>query len=428
MMDMIVYYIVMLVLVLAIVIFVHEMGHFAMAKYFRVPTPVFSVGFGREIIGFTDRWGTRWKVSLFPVGGYVSIAGNETDPLLQRAWIAVAGPLGNFVFAILLMMGAYLYFGTPATPATVVGINITGGAFEAGIQPNDKLITLGNQPVPRDIDEIKRFMEAVNSPYLDVMIERQGQRSHVQVPVRPMNKTDDFGGKYQQKMLGVVFAGQNLKLSAIHRVAGVDTDAKVTRVRDELIRNFGKTVVINFGKGDDREDYVVHVDANLNKGLLNPSSTDYTKLVLWDDWLVEFDRMTLGRIVRDSFDIVYQGCKKTLGVIYQIVVGKKNSDDLGGVVAISTMTGDISQKIDQTGFFYFLKFIAVLSVNIGFINLLPLPMLDGGHLVFHAMEAVRGEPPSPKVRGYIYGIGIMFIIFVSLMVNFHDIVEKLSHT
>ncbi|MBL8641945.1 MAG: RIP metalloprotease RseP [Alphaproteobacteria bacterium] len=425
MIEILLHYILSPILVLGVVIFVHEIGHFCIARYFGVPTPLFSIGFGPEICGRTDRYGTRWRLSLFPVGGYVSIQEKETDPLTQRVLIASAGPLANFLFSIVLMILVYAWFGAPSTPGTIVAVNINAGAFEAGIRPNDKLLSLDGKPLPHHMKEITDLINQSDSHFLSAVVDREGALLKIKIPLREIDKRNDFGQKYQKKMLGVVFAGQNLKISAIHQVNKMNTDGKEDLVRAELIRHFGKTVIINFGKGEEREDFLVYVDKNLNTGFLDPDSRFYSSLVLWDQRKSDFDSLSVGQILYQSFNIVYEGCKKTLGVLYQILVGQKKSDELGGIVSISTMAADVSQRIQDVGFFYFFKLIALLSVNIGLINLLPLPMLDGGHLAFYAVEGIRGKPPSPKVKGYIYGVGIMFIIFISVLVNFQDILKEI---
>lgn len=419
-------YILLPILVLAIVIFVHELGHFLVARYFKVSASVFSVGFGREVAGYTDRYGTRWKLCVFPLGGYVSVESTDKDPLYQRAMIALGGPLANFIFAIVLMIVVAMSYGSPKTPPYIVALNINGGAYAAGILPMDRMLTLGGQDIPYYMEDIKGIIERAEGDFVMTEILRNGQKMSLSIPVKHVQKTGDFGEDTQQRMMGVVFAGQNLKLSAINNVAGVDTEGNTALARSEIIRHFGKNIIVNFGKGKDLEDFLTYIDPELNKGMLDAHHTKYSSFILWDNARIDFIRIPFAEAAGDAMELVYEACKKTLGVLYQIIVGKKDTGDLGGVVAISSMTGEVAEQAKFVGLYFVFKFIAILSINIGFINLLPLPMFDGGHLMFHAIEVIRGRPPSLRVKGYVYGISIMFILLLSLMVGYRDIMERIA--
>lgn len=419
-------YICLPIVVLAIVVFVHEMGHFAMARYFGISTPVFSVGFGREIFGYTDKRGTRWKLSAFPLGGYVSIDGRDTDPLYQRAWIAAAGPLANFIFAIFVMFWIPIFMGAPKTPPLVVALSTTGGAYAAGVQPGDRVIRLGGHDLPYYSEEIGSYVQNAEGNLIDATIIRNGQRHELSIVVRETEETDDFGEADRPKRMGIIFAGHNFKLSAINEVNGINTEGNIALARAELIKNFGKKITINFGKGTDRDSLYTFIDPTLNKDLQIEGSPKFSSLILWDNRDVEYMPVGVGEGLLSALDLTYQVCKKTLGVIYQIISGKKDTGDLGGVVAISSMTGEVAEQAKTVGLYYLFRFVAILSVNIGFINLLPLPLLDGGHLMFYGIEAIRGRPPSLKVKAYVYAAGIMFIILLSLTVTIRDILEKMA--
>lgn len=425
-MDFTINYIVLPILVLAFVIFVHELGHFLIARYYKVPTPVFSVGFGRELVGFTDKHGTRWKLCVFPLGGYVSVDTTDTVPLYQRTLIALGGPLANIIFAVLLMFFVAISYGAPKTSADIVALNIDGGAYAAGMLPMDKILALDGREIPYYTDDIKNIVADAKGDFVSADILRHGQKMTVKIPIKTKERSGDFGENISQRMMGVVFAGQNLKLSAINQVGGIKTEGNSTLARSELIKNFDQNIVINFGKRKDQEYFLVHVDADLNKGLLDEQSIKYSTLNLSDSDTMNFIPVSVAQASIDAVKLVYDACKKTLGVLYQIIVGKKDTGDLGGVVAISTMTGEVAQQAKFIGLYIAFKFIALLSINIGFINLLPLPLFDGGHLMFYAIEAVRGRPPSLKVKGYVYGVSIMFILFLSLMVGYRDIMERIS--
>jgi regulator of sigma E protease len=426
MFDFVINYIFMPIFVLALVIFVHEMGHFLMARYFKIKTPVFSVGFGREIWGKTDKNGTRWKLSIFPLGGYVTVASQDSDPLYQRTLIAFAGPLANFVLCIVLLFLLSVVYGAPKTPPVIVGLNIHAGAFEAGMLPLDKVLLIDGKTIPNTMESIKEIIYGAKSDKVDVLILRDGQEKTLSIQVRELKKTDDFGEAYKQKMLGVVFAGQNLKVSAINSVEGVNTEDNPSLARVEMLKHLDKNIVINFGEGNEREDFLVHINSSLNKGWLDENSKTFPTLVLWDSNKTEFASVPILESIKESFVTTYKACRATLGVLYQIIVGKKDSGDLGGVVAISTMTGETVENTEQSGLFFVIKLIALLSVNIGFLNLMPIPMLDGGHILLYAIEAILKRPPSLKFKGYVYGVSIMGLLFLMVMVTYRDILEKLA--
>jgi regulator of sigma E protease len=426
MLDFIVNYIFMPILVLGIVIFVHEMGHFLMARSFNIKTPIFSIGFGREIWGVTDQHGTRWKLSIFPLGGYVSVSTTDKDPLYQRTLIAFGGPFANFVFALILLIGCSIFYGVPKTPSAIVGLNIHAGAYEAGMLPLDTVLSIDGVSIPNTMESIKEIISASKNDKVEVRVLREGQEKTLFVQVRELNKSDEFGDTYKQKMMGVVFAGQNLKLNAINSVEGVVTEGSVDLNRAELLKNLDRNIVINFGEKGDREDFLVHVSADLNKGLKDKESKRYSTLVLWDEQKFEFRASAIGEALEESVDLIYRACKTTLGVIYQIIVGKKDTGELGGVVAISNMTGETVEESDNSGAYFILRLIALLSVNIGFLNLFPVPLLDGGHILMYGIEGILGRPPSLKFKGYLYGVSIMFLLFVIAMVTYRDILERLS--
>lgn len=414
------------IFVLALVIFVHEMGHFLMARFFKIKTPVFSVGFGREIWGRTDKHGTRWKLSIFPLGGYVSVGSTDADPLYQRTLIAFAGPLANFILCIVILFLLSVTYGVPKTPPVIVGLNINAGAFEAGMLPLDKVLSIDGKEIPNSMESIKEIIYAAKTDSVDVRILRDGQELSLPIQVRELNKTDDFGEAYKQKMLGVVFAGQNLKISAINAVERVVTEGNPDLVRSELLKYPDKNIVINFGEGAEREDFFVFINSSLNKDWLNKDAKNFPNLVLWDLQKTEFGSVSIFASIEESFKTTFKACQVTLGVIYQIIVGKKDTGDLGGVVAISTMTGETVETAEQSGWFFIFKLIALLSVNIGFLNLMPIPMLDGGHILLYAIEGILGRPPSLKFKGYVYGISIMGLLFLMLIVTYRDILERLA--
>lgn len=419
-------YILIPIVVLGIVIFFHELGHFLMARYYKISAPVFSVGFGREIAGFTDKHGTRWKLSIFPLGGYVSVDIKEKDAIYKRSLVAFAGPLANFILAVFLMIVAVNISGAPKTPTKVVAVSTVGGAYKAGILPGDKIISLDDHELTDYSDKIGDMVRNAKNDHIKAVVLRDNKQLTFSVPVRDSQITGDFGEDKNKRLMGVVFAGLNLSIKGLNKVGDVNTEHDTDLARAELIKHFGKNIVIDFGQGKDRQSFLTHVDPTLNQGLLDKDHPKYSTFRLWDEKSVTFKPIPFLESVGDAFDLLYQACKKTLGVLYQIIVGKKGTDDLGGVVQLSSMTGDVAAQAQSVSWYYMVRLIAILSINIGFMNLLPLPMLDGGHLMLHAVEKVRGRPLTPTIKGYVYGVGIMFILILSIIVTVRDIMDKMG--
>lgn len=340
--------------VLTAVVFVHECGHYLVARLCGVRVEVFSVGFGPEIAGWTDRRGTRWRVSALPVGGYVRFLGGEQPSgpgeaaperdafpakgPAARAAIVAAGPAANFAFAAAVFFAVFLAVGRPVSPPVVGEVVPGGAAEEAGIVAGDRVVAVDG----RAVDRFAVFAEAVSmSPGrpLPLSVERGGLRVEIVVVPRPEEWTDPLGEVRTVGRIGVLSAGA------------------------EIVE-------------------------------LGP---------LGAAWAALAETAFLTR--------------ETLAAFGEILTGRRGTDDLGGPIMIAQVSGQVAER----GLVALLGFMAFLSINLGIINLFPIPLLDGGHLVFVLAEAVRGRPISDRLRGIATQAGFAVVVALMIFVIVNDI-------
>jgi regulator of sigma E protease len=340
-------------------VFFHELGHYLVARLFGVAAEVFSIGFGHEVFGWTDKQGTRWKVGWLPLGGYVrfigdmnasSEPGDESDipehlrdrafplrPVWQRFLIVLAGPAANYVLAILIFAVFFAAVGAPRT--NIVGaVQKDTAAQAAGLQPGDRIVSIAGRPTPT-FDDIRNVVTVRPKETVVARIERAGQIHNLRVALRSDVITDAYGQKLDRGLLGV------------YPTSGVLERVPVTQ-----------TV---------------------------PMAVDYTF------------RLT-GSIVDG------------LG---QIVRGRVSAKEIGGPIKIAQVAGEGA----ALGPLAFAELLALLSINLGFINLLPVPMLDGGHLFFYAVEAVRRRPLSAKALDWAFRGGLALILALLVFTTINDL-------
>lgn len=362
-----VFNIVAALVVLTIVVFVHEMGHFLVARWNRVRVDVFSIGFGPELIGITDRHGTRWKVSAIPLGGYVKFFGDENEastgaddremieeekavsfhhkPVWRRAAVVVAGPAANCVFAIALYAGIFMVVGMAITPPIISDVLAGSAAEEAGLQPGDRVVAIDGEEVSR-FEQVQHRIPLANGASVRLIVERDGQRVEITATPRVQDVTDELGETRQMAVLGIAASTQGQENVRLGPVAAV------------------------------------------------------------------------GEAFAHSYFLV----EATFVAVGQIVAGERGTEDLGGPLRIAEMSGQMA----ELGLTTLLLFMAFLSVNLGLINILPIPVLDGGHLVFYALEAIRGRPVNDRAQEYSFRIGLALILSLMVFVTWNDIVNLID--
>lgn len=340
-------------------VFFHELGHYLVGRLFRIPAETFSIGFGHEVVGWTDKQGTRWKVGWLPLGGYVKFVGDmspastpvdESDippelrdrafqlrPVWQRFLVVLAGPAANFLLAIIIFAAFFATLGAPRT--NIVGaIEPNTAAAAAGFKPGDRIIAVAGRETPR-FDDIRSVVMLRPDETVPVRFVRDGHVRQIQVVLRSDTVTDPFGQQFKRGLLGVYPTTEVLQRLAI-------TEAV-------------------------------------------PEACRYTLL-----------------ITRSMVD--------GLG---QVIAGRRGTQDVGGPIKIAQIAGQQA----SLGALPFVQLLALFSINLGFINLLPVPMLDGGHLFFYAVEAVRRRPLSAKALDWAFRGGLAVILALLVFTTINDL-------
>ena len=358
--------------VITLVVFVHELGHFLVARWCGVTVETFSIGFGREIVGFTDRKGTRWKISWLPLGGYVKFFGDADassrpdrkklesiapleplspagtaqalqegvlhfKPLYQRALVAAAGPIANFILAIIIFTGVILTVGKPAEPPIVESVTMGSAAEAAGLMAGDQIRSVDGETIHVFAD-LQRIVGGNAGKTLSILVSRGGRDLTLSVVPMATEVTDASGAKHSIGRLGI---------------------------RDA-------TVPVGF------------------------------------------------------VDAVYGGLDQTWFIVAQtgsylgkIVTGRESPDQLHGILGI----GAVSDQAARIGFGALIGLAGLMSVSIGLVNLLPIPVLDGGHLLYYACEAVLGRPLGERAQEVGFRLGLAFVLCLMLLATFNDLVR-----
>lgn len=438
-------YAVAFVLVLSVLVFVHEWGHYIVAKLCGVRITTFSIGFGKELFGWNDKSGTRWRLAALPLGGYVQMFGDADPsssvqdegaktltaeekkvaffykPLWQRAMIVFAGPGINFLFAIVLLFGVYVTSGQRVTPPVISAVVKDSPADKAGLMPYDHVLEINNVKIKRFEDIQREIMVLLDTPS-QIKVDRDGEILTFKgvVPER-MELEDRFGFKQSRGILGVVGPSQGIDLDTVTKINGIALST-LQEKRQAILKNIDRTVTLQFG-ADDAEPkptiLVVHPPRVLNEDFLKDSTSKTLALVNLgeEDSIIRHTMVSgLQTAVSETGSVV----AKTFQALGQMVSGVRGPDELGGIVRIGAIAGDAFQA---EGWIPLLTFTALLSINLGLINLFPIPVLDGGHLMFYAIEAIKGSPISENMQNYAYKFGLFLLIGLMVFANLNDLVQ-----
>ena len=359
-------YVVPFLFVLTIVVFFHEFGHFLAARLCGVGVKVFSVGFGPELFGFNDRRGTRWRVSMIPLGGYVKFLGDENEAsqtdrsalaelsdeerrkafaakgVGARAIIVAAGPLANFVLAILIFAGIFALYGRQITTPRVDSVVAGSPAEQAGFKPGDVIVSIDGEPI-KDFSDLQRVVSVSTGTPLHIVVHRGEQDVALTATPELQEMTDRFGNKHRVGMLGIQ-----------RNTTGADITVERYSLPGAVARAASET------------------------------------------WFVT---------------------ERTVSYLFEVVVGRQSADQLGGPLRVA----EVSAQVATIGFVALINLAAILSISIGLINLFPVPMLDGGHLLFFAFEAIRGRPLSERAQDIGFRIGFVAIVLLMVFATSNDI-------
>jgi len=344
------------ILAIGPLVYFHELGHYLVARWFGIGAETFSIGFGREITGWTDKRGTRWKVGWLPLGGYVKFVGDmnpasqpgaaesedsrafQNKPVWKRFLVVLAGPAANFLLAIVIFAAFFAIFGKPDTPS-VIGLVSRGSAAEAaGIRPGDHIVRIAGQGTDT-FEDITRIVFIRPGERVRIDLERDGQPLTVRATLGDVEERDKFGQPYRKGLLGV-------------------------------------------GKSD-------RVMTRLDAWQLIPEGARYT----------------------------FALTRSTIDGIGQIIGGKRSAKELGGPIKMAQIAGQQA----SLGAFEFVQLLALFSINLGFINLLPVPMLDGGHLALYTIEAVRRRPVGERAQEWAFRGGLALLLALLLFTTANDI-------
>jgi regulator of sigma E protease len=342
-------------------VFVHELGHYFAGRLFGVKAETFSIGMGREITGWTDKRGTRWKVSALPLGGYVKFAGDmgaasepdpawlrlppeeraqtfQAKPLWQRFLIVAAGPITNFAVAIMIFAGFFAVYGVPRTPTVIASVLAGSAAERAGIHVGDRIVSVSGRSVDR-FEDFSQMIFLRPGQKLTIGIERRGQL--IELPATPATVTEDdgTGNRAQRGLLGV-------------------TPGRPINVREGPVG-----------------------------------------------------------VLRAAVHATWGTVRMMVDVIGQIIGGQRSASELGGPLKIAQYSG---QTVSM-GLLPLVHFMALISINLGFINLLPIPMLDGGHLFFYLIEGVRRRPLPAQAQEWAFRSGLALLLAFMLFVTVNDL-------
>lgn len=361
-------YIVPFIIVLGVVVFVHEMGHFLVGRWCGARIEAFSIGFGRAIASWVDRHGTVWKLSWLPLGGYVKFWGDEDatslpnderlkriandpaaascfhfKPLWQKAAITAAGPAVNFLFAIIVFAAIFMFVGVGRVTPMVGPLKTDSAAYEAGVREGDTIVAIDGQPID-DFGDLARAAILSDGNRITLTVDRIDQRFDFVTQPKRVERTDQFGNKYTVYQFGI------------------------------------------------------------------PPSKDAA---------IRWDQLSPVQAIGEAVGQVYFFVEHTFVFIGGLIAGREDARQLSGPLGIAKTSGEIA----TLGVLALIQLMAILSVSVGLINLFPIPMLDGGHLFFYAIEAVRRRPLGVRAQEYGLRIGLALVLSLMLFATWNDLMR-----
>ena len=438
------------VLVLTLLVFVHEYGHYWVARRFGIHAEVFSIGFGPELLGWTDRNGTRWKISAVPLGGYVKFLGDSdatsathedrplpvdqrrraffTQPLHARAAVVLGGPLANLLFAILLLTGVFYAAGEPYSPA-IVAVQPEGPAAKAGLRTGDEIVSLHGT-------RINRFEDIQDTQFLNlaepmaIEYRRNGQPMTSRIAPQFCERTDKYGNTLRYGELGLDpmirpvvggFVANSPAEAAGLRVGDVleKIDGQpvlhFTHIPDLIGARAGTPVTVTYNRAG--RDFETTVVPEADKVMECSKEKIIGRLRIKPANVTEFRNHDILGAMGAGVRHVWSMTTMFYTSMAQIVTATRPVDELGGPLRIAKAAGEAS----YSGWVGILQLVIALSVVLGVFNLLPVPMLDGGHLAMYLYEAVRGQPLGLKAQEVGLKIGFALVIGMALVATFNDI-------
>ena len=360
-------FIIPFIVLLTIVVFVHEYGHYYFARRYGVGVTDFSIGFGKELFGWNDKSGTRWKICWIPLGGYVKFFGDRnvfsqadqeellkkynkedqdklfvTKPLYQRALIVAGGPVANFILAIFIFLFIYMFVGKDFTPAIIDEVQKDSPAEIAGMKKNDIIVEIDNIKVESILD-VSKLIAMSTSEFIDFKVSRYEKEILLKVKPNLVESEDNLGNKINKRMIGIMLSPYNNEIK--------------------------------------------HIKLGPVKALVH------------------------------SLNEVYFVTTSSLKYLGSMLTGAGDSSQLGGPIRIAKISGQVA----EFGIIPFISMMAYISISLGLINLFPIPLLDGGHLMFYAFEKILGRPLSQKTQEGFFRIGMFLLLSLMFFATFNDL-------
>ncbi len=360
-------YLVPFIILILVVVFIHEYGHYYFARRYGVGVTDFSIGFGKEIFGWNDKFGTRWKICWIPLGGYVKFFGDrnvfsqadqekilekysEEDrnklfvlkPLYQRVLIVFGGPLANFLLAILIFFSIYTFVGKDFTPAVINEVQKGSPAMTGGLKQNDIILEIDDNKV-KSIMDVSKYITMSTSEIIDFKVKRSYEELLLKIKPDITLGEDNLGNQIQKKVVGIKLGPYNNEINHI---------------------KLGPVKAIY---------YAIHE--------------------------------------------TYYVSTSSLKYIGAMIFGKADTSQLGGPIRIAKISGQVA----EFGVLAFISMMAYISISLGLVNLFPIPMLDGGHLMFYAFEKILGRPLSQKTQEGFFRIGLFLLLSLMFFTTFNDL-------
>ena len=360
-------YLIPFLILIMIVVFIHEYGHYYFAKKYGVGVTDFSIGFGKEIFGWNDKSGTRWKLCWIPLGGYVKFFGdrnvfsqadqeelikqyNDQDrkklfvlkPLYQRVLIVFGGPLANFILALVIFFSIYTFIGKDFTPAVINEVQKDSPAMIGGLKQDDIILEIDGNEV-QSIMDVSKYITMSSADIIDFKVKRFSDEIILKVKPNTVLGEDNLGNKIQKRMVGIKLGAYNNEVN--------------------------------------------HVKLGPVKALYHAAN-----------------------------EVIYV-CTASLKYIGSMIIGKADTSQLGGPIRIAKISGQVA----EFGVLAFISMMAYISISLGLVNLFPIPMLDGGHLMFYTFEKILGRPLSQKTQEGFFRIGVFLLLTLMFFTTFNDL-------
>jgi regulator of sigma E protease len=360
-------YILPFIVLILVVVFIHEYGHYYFAKKYGVGITDFSIGFGKEIFGWNDKSGTRWKICWIPLGGYVKFFGdrnvfsqadqekilqkyNKEDrdklfvlkPLYQRVLIVFGGPLANFLLALVIFFSIYTFIGKDFTPAVINEVQKDSPAMDGGLKKNDIILKIDGNTV-KSIMDVSKYITMSTADIIDFKVKRSYEEILLKIKPDMVLSEDNLGNKINKRMVGIKLGAYNNEINHV---------------------KLGPAQAIYYAAGE-----------------------------------------------------VYYVSISSLKYIGGMIVGKADTSQLGGPIRIAKISGQVA----EFGILAFISMMAYISISLGLVNLFPIPLLDGGHLMFYGFEKILGRPLSQKTQEGFFRIGMFLLISLMFFTTFNDL-------